>query len=193
MLRTCVFRTEGRVTPPVHPPTRTAPSTGRGTLERAAVLLTSPRVPFLLLSALGAGTGAPAPSAASLPPPLPLPPSLLLPPRLPERMTRIAATARAEIMVTASASISRSVNTAPAMLLLALGVSLLAPSPAWSVVTTSVLIPLSTSITVVVAPPSVRGRTATPSPASGTLDASRALAKVSNFFLPLVTGASDVL
>ena len=157
--RTAVFPTEDQANPPAHPLTLTAPSTGRGTPTRAAVLLISHRAPSLLPSAPTAGTGTPVPSAAILPHPLPppsRPPNRLEPLRaktlgsLTVTMTRagmaiavetimatvtamvmametVVAMARAE-MATTSASLPRSAKTAPVMLPLALGASLLALS-----------------------------------------------------------------
>ena len=201
--KTSVFPKEDQKTPLPHPPTLTAPSTGRGTLERVAVLLTSHRTPSLLLNALRAGVGSLVSSSASLPRPDPLSSPLLHPSgltgmaRTRTGMVRIemartkttktgtarTETTRTRMTSTTGALISRSVNTALATLLFALRVSLLALSPAWSVVITSVSTPLSTSITVVVAPLSVRVRTAMPSLAFGTLGANRALAKVSCHFI----------
>jgi len=140
--RTSVFPEADRGIPPTHLPTLTAPSTGRGTLERAAVLLTSHLIPFLLLSVVEAGIGALAPSVATLPHPVPPPPNPLPrpgPPESPMMMTAMMMTGAVRVAMavmvmaaetTTSASLPRSVNSAPAMLLLALRVSLLAPSPA---------------------------------------------------------------
>ena len=149
-LRTSAFPEVDRGIPPTHLPTLTVPSTGRGTLERAAVLLTSLLIPFLLLSVAEAGTGALAPFAATLPHPAPPPPIPLPhpgPPESPMEIAMMTRTARvvkvamamatvvmvvmvATVVTTTSASLPRSVNSVPAMLPLALSVSLLAPSPA---------------------------------------------------------------
>jgi hypothetical protein len=111
-LKTSVSPTEDRPTPPAHLPTLTALTTGRGIPERVAVLLTTHRVPSLLLNVLGTGIGTPAPSVVTLPHPLLLPPT------------------RHHRKPLAKAITTISVITAPATLPLALRVSLLALSPA---------------------------------------------------------------
>lgn len=176
-LRICVSKKEGHPIPPTHPPTLTAPTTGRGTVELAAVLLTSHRVPSLLLSVAVAGIGPPVPTAAIVPQPLPPPSS----PPLHQMPPMVAAIMGTPATVTATNALTlRSATTAPAMLLLVLRAALLALLPAWSAVITSALTPSSTSTTVVVVPFSVRARTATPSLAFGTLAASVVSVKVSH-------------
>jgi len=137
--RTSAFPEADRGVPPTHLPTLTARSTGRGILERAAVLLTNHLIPSLLPSAAEAGIGALAPFVATLPHPVPPPPNPLPRPRPPAMMTRTARVVKVAMavmvttmmatVITTSASLPRGVNSAPAMLLLALRVSLLAPSP----------------------------------------------------------------
>ena len=132
--RTSVFPEADPTTPPGHLPTPTVPTTGRGTLERAAVLLTSPLIPSLLLSVAITGIGAPAPFVATLPRPVlpPNPPSHPIPPESPVMMTAMMMTRmeRVERVITTSASLPRSVNSVTAMWLLAPRVSPLALSPA---------------------------------------------------------------
>jgi len=175
-VRTAVFPAEDQAILPARLPAKTAPTTGRGTRDWAAVLLTSSHpVTPLLLSATTTGSGPTTLSAATLPRPLPTLPTH--PHRLVNPMTvtmtrRMVKTARGT-----NASLPRSVSTAPVTLQLALRASLLALFLAWLVVITSALTPLPTLTTAVVVLSTVRARTATPSLAFGTLDASKAPAR----------------
>lgn len=170
----------GQAILPARLPAKTAPVTGRGTRDWAAVLLTSshPATP-LLPSAIITGTGPITPSAATPPRPL-----LTLPTRLLHLVNPKTVTMTRTMVKTAmgtNASPPRSVNTALVTLQLAPRVSLLALFPAWLVVITSASTPLPTLTTAVVVLSTVRARTVTPSLAFGTLDASKAPARVSYF------------
>lgn len=182
--RTSVSPREDLAILPTHPPTPTAPSTGRGILERVAVLPTSHRIPSPLLSVTRAGSGPLVPSAATLPRLLPQPLPTTNPLLHPGPRTIMATAATMVVVVTTTGVlVSRAVTASLVMFPLALGISPPALSLGCLAVNTSVLIPSSTSTTAVVVPLSVMVRTATPSLAFGTLDASKVLARVSFLLL----------
>ena len=173
--RTSVFLMEDQTVRPPHPPTSPAPTTGGGILDWAAVSLPKP-IP-LLPSALLIGIGI---VASFVVPILPLPPNILLHLRPPQ----------GKAVVTA---ITRNATTVPAASPSVQRVSFHVPSPVWSAVSTSASTPSSTCPTVVVALLLAEGRTVTSFPVFGTLDASKALAKVSHFGVFLWEGTSDDL
>ena len=181
IVKTAASRTEDPVTHPVHLPAKAAPTAGLGTMDWAAVLLTSQPITPLPPSAVMAGAGPTTPFAATLPRLILTPPTHPLRLINPESL-RVTTTIKNPVGTTGTNAFpTESASTGLAPSPLVPKVSLLALFPVLSVVTTSALIRLSTSTTVVVAPLSMRVRTVTPSLAFGTSDASKALAKVSSF------------